>query len=182
LARWRISLEHFSLRFEDVVAGRVSAEALKNIHRTIMQNIHPDAGGSTYLSLKVNEARDVVLGTTVKVRDEDELYAPERAAAAEGGGGVAAKGAGAEEAARAGAKKKPKGTQETAATSGGGGTAPYRVRVSTVSLLASVRQYRWLSSSFFRRVDLSLPCCEPAASCLSLEIKRKVPGQRICAR
>lgn len=38
------------------------AQRIKDAHRRIMLANHPDSGGSPYISLKVNEARDLLLG------------------------------------------------------------------------------------------------------------------------
>ena len=40
------------------------APAIHEAHRRLMQIVHPDRGGSPYFAVKVNQARDVLLGLT----------------------------------------------------------------------------------------------------------------------
>mmetsp|Transcript_6828 Transcript_6828/g.9970 ORF Transcript_6828/g.9970 Transcript_6828/m.9970 type:complete len:117 (+) Transcript_6828:46-396(+) len=48
------------------VPSRASSKDIQKAHRRLMLKNHPDAGGSTFLSTKINEAKDMLVGKQQK--------------------------------------------------------------------------------------------------------------------
>lgn len=51
------------------VAETASVEDIKNAHKKLIAQIHPDKGGTDYLASKINEARDVLIRTSLVSHD-----------------------------------------------------------------------------------------------------------------
>lgn len=67
------------------VPSGASASQIRAAHRRLMQRVHPDHGGTDYLAMKINRAKDILLATTSGGRrgGDDRQAAPRKTSATE---------------------------------------------------------------------------------------------------
>jgi curved DNA-binding protein CbpA len=49
-----------------------SIDNINKAHKELITRLHPDKGGSSYLSARINEARDIVITDRIKKGDKIE--------------------------------------------------------------------------------------------------------------
>jgi curved DNA-binding protein CbpA len=49
-----------------------SIDDINKAHKELITRLHPDKGGSSYLSARINEARDIVITDRIKKGDKIE--------------------------------------------------------------------------------------------------------------
>ena len=68
---------HISLQLSEAyellgIDENASIDNINKAHKELITRLHPDKGGSSYLSARINEARDIVITDRIKKGDKIE--------------------------------------------------------------------------------------------------------------